>query len=441
MKKYSALLGVLATCLALASVSASAQFVPGGAQATYEGDDDFTFGGTVPDRRVYVSPMFSYVWADKDRRTDDGIGGTISVGKRVTSRLNLELTGHYAQLDGKDGTNSADLYAVGLGGMVFLWRAIPELYGLVALHHGQVNDHPTVPASTDFNYRTTIFDTGVGYLLPLGDYLWGFDASLRAEARYRYDAHNRRVAGGGAKEFYEGVFNVGLLIPLGTLPEPDTGETAVVDPFMPVDSDGDGVPDDIDQCPDTPFGVPVDQFGCPLEADADGDGVPDYLDQCPDTPLGTPVDERGCPIEEAPVAEADPGCRQPAPGEPITLDGCAAGDAIVLRGVSFDFNSDRLTANARVILNQVADALIAATDLQVEIGGHTDSIGPDAYNQKLSERRARSVYDYLVSRGVPASRMTTRGYGKHQPVDTNETEEGREINRRVELKIIEGGQR
>lgn len=451
MKKYSGLLAALGVSLAFVSFSAMAQ------DEFYEGSDDAgsddagssdgsgAYGGGVGsgDRRAYIAPMFSYTLADKDRNTKDGIGGTLSLGKRFTSGLTLELTATYSQLDSEADNQTVKLTGIGAAAMIFPVRSLPGLYGILALHHGQVENHPTSPnASTGFGYRTTIFDPGVGYLFPLADYLGGFDAYLRTEARYRMDAHNRRVLGvGGQKHFYESVANVGILIPLGDVPvievpEAPPEEIAVVE-TAPVDSDGDGLSDDMDQCPDTPAGIPVNDQGC--EADTDSDGIVDRLDTCPDTPTGVAVDEQGCTPEPIAEPEPEPGCRAPAPGEPISLEGCATGDAIVLRGVTFDTNSERLTTNAKVILNQVADALNARADIRVEIGGHTDSVGSDAYNQKLSERRARSVYAYLVARGIDPSRMQSRGYGETQPVDTNETNEGREVNRRVELKVQEGG--
>ena len=111
----------------------------------------------------------------------------------------------------------------------------------------------------------------------------------------------------------------------------------------------------------------------------------------------------------------------------------------MLKGVNFETGSSRLTANAKVILNRVADALAAAPHLRVEIGGHTDAQGSDAFNLKLSDRRAQAVKDLLVSRGIDASRMTSKGYGETQPLDSNETADGRDLNRRVEMKVLEGG--
>jgi len=109
----------------------------------------------------------------------------------------------------------------------------------------------------------------------------------------------------------------------------------------------------------------------------------------------------------------------------------------VLQGVTFEFNQARLTANAKTILDGVADALTARAEIRVEVGGHTDSRGSDSYNQKLSENRAQSVMQYLIGKGIDAGRMSAKGYGESHPVADNETDDGRELNRRVELKIVE----
>ena len=169
----------------------------------------------------------------------------------------------------------------------------------------------------------------------------------------------------------------------------------------PLDSDGDGVPDYRDQCPGTPAGVEVDAQGCPL--DSDNDGVPDYRDQCPNTPAGTEVNALGCP------------------------------DSVVLNDVNFEFDSAELTANARNILNGVAERLVNNPDVRVSIEGHTDSRGSAEYNKDLSQRRAESVTTYLAQRGVGANRMRAVGFGEERPIASNETDQGRAQNRRVEL--------
>jgi outer membrane protein OmpA-like peptidoglycan-associated protein/plastocyanin len=122
-------------------------------------------------------------------------------------------------------------------------------------------------------------------------------------------------------------------------------------------------------------------------------------------------------------------------GQTIDLSGCKMGDNIVLRGVNFDFDKDALTVNAKVILDQVVDALKRRPDIKVEIGGHTDAKGTVPYNRKLSERRAASVKNYLIAQGIEADRMTAVGYGKVVAIADNDTDEGRELNRRVELTV------
>jgi OOP family OmpA-OmpF porin len=429
MKKYTGLWGALALGVAALSTGAWAQDEGAEEPSDEPASEDAGTPVNANDRRFYVAPMVSYTMADDDRATDDAIGGVLSIGKKMTSGLDLELTAFYQQMDPEAGGGSAELTGFGLAALVFPSSTWPRLYAILAVHQADTDSHPTTPASAGLAYDGTVFDTGIGYLLPLKGVL-GLDMDLRAEARYRMDSHHEETSGDGGKdEFYEGVFNLGLLIPLGA-GEPEAAPAEEPAEAAPGDADGDGVTDDADQCPDTPAGATVNESGC--ENDADGDGVVDRLDQCPDTPAGTAVDEKGCP----PVQE---GCRAPAPGQPIDLEGCATGEAVVLKGVNFETGSSRLTANAKVILNQVADSLAGAPGMRVEIGGHTDAQGSDANNQKLSERRAQAVKDYMVSRGIDAARLESRGYGESQPVDSNETAEGRELNRRVEMKILEGG--
>lgn len=113
-------------------------------------------------------------------------------------------------------------------------------------------------------------------------------------------------------------------------------------------------------------------------------------------------------------------------------------EIVVLKGVNFAFNSAELTAESKKVLDEDRDVarLKGEPDIRVEVAGHTDGVGSDAYNQKLSERRAQAVVDYLVSIGVDPKRLKAVGYGKKQPVASNDTEEGRAKNRRVELQVF-----
>ena len=141
--------------------------------------------------------------------------------------------------------------------------------------------------------------------------------------------------------------------------------------------------------------------------------------------------------EAAPAPPPPAPCQMPEAGQPVSLEGCKTGDTIVLHGVNFDFNKATLTLNAKSLLDQVAGALVARPDIKVEVEGHTDGKGGDAYNQRLSEARAESVEHYLAGHGVDPARMSARGFGKTMPIADNSTDEGREQNRRVELKVLE----
>ncbi len=170
----------------------------------------------------------------------------------------------------------------------------------------------------------------------------------------------------------------------------------------PVDSDGDGVYDDLDRCPDTPRGVKVDAQGCPI--DTDGDGVYDYLDKCPGTPKEAQVNAQGCWI---------------------------------LGGILFDTNKSDIKPNFYPDLDAVVAVLEKNTALNIKIKGHTDNIGRAAYNMKLSENRAKAVMEYLVKKGIDPKRLSAKGFGLTLPIAGNDTKEGRAKNRRVELQPIQ----
>ncbi len=133
----------------------------------------------------------------------------------------------------------------------------------------------------------------------------------------------------------------------------------------------------------------------------------------------------------APPPPPPPPPRPVAPAPPPAPDTCGR---IVLRGVNFAFDKSDIDGPSAVVLDAAADQLQECPKVAVSVEGHTDWIGTDAYNQALSERRAEAVRSHLVSRGVSASRLTAVGYGESQPIASNETAEGRALNRRVELK-------
>jgi OOP family OmpA-OmpF porin len=195
-----------------------------------------------------------------------------------------------------------------------------------------------------------------------------------------------------------------------------------------MDSDGDGVRDDLDKCPKTPKGVKVNRFGCPI--DTDRDGVYDYLDQCPNTASGIRVDQKGCPLDSD--GDGVPDSMDQCPGTPkgakVNDQGCW-----VLEQIRFDTGKSTIKAQAYPALDAVVAVLKRNPTLKVEIQGHSDNIGSEAYNRKLSGNRARAVMEYLVRKGVRAERLSAEGYGSSRPIASNDTPEGRTRNRRVEL--------
>jgi len=162
------------------------------------------------------------------------------------------------------------------------------------------------------------------------------------------------------------------------------------------------------------------------DGDQDKDGVFDRRDRCPDTPANTPVSHNGCPLPQYPAAVKP---EEPAP---------PAEEVIVLndqKAVLFAFDSARLTNEAQSQLIALMGRLKDASVVSVKVVGHTDSVGTDEYNQKLSERRAYSVATFLLSQGLAPEKLTSQGMGESQPVSDNSTDEGRAQNRRVELHL------
>lgn len=219
----------------------------------------------------------------------------------------------------------------------------------------------------------------------------------------------------------------------------------------PLDSDGDGVPDYLDKCSNTPSGVKVDANGCPI--DSDGDGVPDYMDKCNNTPAGVKVDANGCPLDSDGDGVADylDKCPNTPAGVQVDADGCpikkeketvvivvpAVVKPIVLNGdANFEFGKAVLLTNAYSVLDSLASTMKGYPAYRWEVGGYTDGIGSVSANQKLSEKRAKAVVDYLESKGVSSRNIKTVGYGKDSPIASNKTAEGRAMNRRVEIKLL-----
>jgi OOP family OmpA-OmpF porin len=214
------------------------------------------------------------------------------------------------------------------------------------------------------------------------------------------------------------------------------------------DTDGDGVSDRFDLCPNTPVGCKVDDYGCPW--DSDGDGVCDGLDRCPGTPAGAKVDAHGCDAEQlaargasAPPIESKPTPPPAAPMPPPSPPRSAvekkliASGEIRLEDVHFETNSATLLPESETTLDEAGRALEHFVDLKIEVQGHTDTRGAASYNQKLSQARAESVRRYLLDHfRLRAENLEARGYGESRPEVKEHNDEDRQRNRRVVLKVL-----
>ena len=253
--------------------------------------------------------------------------------------------------------------------------------------------------------------------------------------------------------------------------EPGTKETQ----GCPIakDSDGDGIPDDIDRCPLDPEDKDgfQDEDGCP-DADNDGDGIVDKADACPNE--AGPIENRGCPVVDKDgdgVPDPEDSCpdvkgEKENAGCPDTdrdgdlivdrldkcpdkfggpPDGCPRFYSLlevkkerieIKQQVHFASAKYRVLPDSFELLNQVAQVLADYPKMKVSIEGHTDNVGPEAGNMRLSQRRAEAVRDYLVAKGVSPGRLDASGYGPTKPLASNKTTKGKALNRRTEFRIV-----
>jgi len=200
------------------------------------------------------------------------------------------------------------------------------------------------------------------------------------------------------------------------------------------DTDGDGIPDKDDACPNE--AGPASTNGCP---DRDGDGVADKDDQCPD--VAGPAENNGCPWPDADgdgVFDKDDQC--PNIAGPAENNGCPIVTAEVqkeitdlARAIYFQTGKMSFTDETAIRMEKVSVILNGYKTLQFDVEGHTDSTGSDKINAKLSQQRADAVRDYLIENGFPADKITAKGYGSTNPIGDNKTSKGRQENRRVEI--------
>jgi OmpA-OmpF porin, OOP family len=320
----------------------------------------------------YIDVIGSFVRPDSGRHTRErGIGASFIYGAHMTGPFWLEgrLTGSVLDTGNHDGTDFYH-YGAGIDGVATLGdRTGFTPFGLIGI--GAVYDDVNPDRDDSFNFRT---DFGLGVVSPA---FTKRGLKVRAEGRGIYDTFES-----GQLDWQ---LSLGISIPLGSYP--------VVEPVVERET--------------STAEQPVPE--APPPSDSDGDGVADGYDRCPDTIAGGEVDANGCLRRTS--------------------------QTIALGDVPFELGSAELTERAKKTLDAAAASLLVERDVKFEIAGHTDSSGSDELNERLSGARAASVRRYLIGRGVAAERMTSRGYGEREPIAPNDTGEGRARNRRVEFRL------
>ena len=387
------------------------------------------------EKRFYVTPFVGWTFFDAERKllTGEDLPNDMYVGGRAGVRMNrllwLDLAGGYSTVNVCDCDWVDWMH---FSGNLMLSRASLQTINPFVSLGGGWSSYKHMDGSAE---KLGTLEGAAGLRVRLNEAL-----GLRLEAR---DLLALPTSNWGKAHVNDIVVGAGLTFSFG-------GGKA-----KEIDSDGDGVPDPRDNCPDTPRGCKVDVHGCPI--DSDRDGVCDGLDQCPDTPYGCQVDARGCPIDSDRdgVCDGLDQCPNTRPGAQVDRVGCEIPEAVppeikeretelldtgMLRisDINFDFDKSTIRPSSYHTLDIVGQVLTKWPGLRIEIGGHTDSRGSVAYNHALSHRRAQSVRAYLLAhfpQFTPAQ-LTAMGYGEGDPLVPNDSEAHMQTNRRVEFKVL-----
>jgi len=332
--------------------------------------------GTVTNDYIAILP--GYAIPDKRRGLQrNGFTSSIIFGNQISDHWSLEGQGQGSIFEAKQN----------LGPDFYQWGgSVDVVFSLFDRRKAMLTPFLLVGGGALYDDVLPHSDSGTGALA---------EAGLGVVTGSLYDGVRLRLEGRYNHDFIHDGFNdyratLGLEIPLGRVVE------HVIEVPGP---------------PAAPIVETVIKEVARPWVDSDGDGVDDEHDLCPNTPKGLKVDAHGCVI----------------PGQQIELN-----------GVTFEFNKARLSANAQTILDTIAPAFPGQPTLKVEIAGHTDSIGSAAANLTLSQKRAEAVREYLISKGAKPEQLQAKGYGKTEPLITPEkTAEDRERNRRVEFRVLE----
>jgi outer membrane protein OmpA-like peptidoglycan-associated protein len=282
-----------------------------------------------------------------------------------------------------------------------------------------------------------------------------FDIDKKKRAWWSVGAGSR-LSAGYAPDFRI-IAVVGYSFPVGDTDPPSPGKRFKAERFADhgADRDGDHIPDDVDLCPDEPEDgkPPNPDDGCPALPDRDGDGIPDNVDKCPDQPedFDGVQDADGCPEDDADkdgIPDAQDACPK-EPGEPDPdpkKNGCpkfirrisGSTEIQILKVIEFATGKATILPKSFPILDEVVRLLKVNPEIKLlAIEGHTDNRGSDKLNEKLSDDRAHSVLTYISEHGIEKGRLSAEGFGPKRPIADNNTNEGRQRNRRVEFHIKE----
>lgn len=287
-------------------------------------------------------------------------------------------------------------------------------------------------------YETPSNDTGFFVDAGAGvKYFWSENIALKAEAIYlaKLSGNHNSRADKNLMALVGVTFAFGDTAqkePVMQQEEKKEEVVAVVAQPVELDDDHDGIANTQDQCQNTPAGVKVSDNGC--EIDSDNDGVVDSQDKCVDTLAGTKVDTNGCALDSDKdgIVDAQDICPNTPLGDEVNSDGCPKE---VTLNITFANNSAEIQAESDEYLDTYAEFLKKHTNYSANIVGYSDSRGNADYNKKLSYKRAKSVVDALLDRGVAASQLSYAGRGEENPIASNETAEGRAQNRRIEAEL------
>jgi len=308
-------------------------------------------------------------------------------------------------------------------------------------------DTSVVPKDSD-----NMFHVGVGSKFPLTDYF-----GLRLDGRIMFPPAAFVNSGKYAESYFHGPDYELLLsayVAFGKS-RPAPPAPALPQPTPPQDTDGDGIPDMSDACPTDPGPANDDpkKNGCPRPKDTDGDGILDVDDACPTEP-GLRSDDpkkNGCPPPKDTDGDGIFDDVDKCPNEPETFNGYQDEDGCpdevpaalkkftgVIEGINFKTGSAEITRNSNVVLDKVVQVLTDYPDVRIEISGHTDNVGKPEFNRELSQKRADSVKQYLINKGIKPERLTAVGFGLEKPIADNKTAAGKAKNRRTEFRLLSG---